>query len=72
MKNDGNVPANNATVVIPNAKQGCFGNTETKTATVSDIVILNNPTPIKDNHITEFPNNKKGIPPNKLIIVVLR
>ena len=68
IKNMGTVPKNKPIVVIPKARPGDFFNIETNIASVIDIVIEKNITPINDTIISESPIAKNGIASKVLII----
>ena len=70
IKNIGIVPKNNPTVVKPKASPGLSFNTLTISASVIDMVIEKNITPIKDTIIKLSPNNKNGIARSALIIPI--
>ena len=47
-KKTGTAPRNSPIVVNPNASPGAFGKTDTSTASVTDIVMLKNITPVSE------------------------
>ena len=76
IKNIGIVPKNKPMVVRPKAKPGAFFRTETSRPKVTDIVILNNITPIKDINmkLAKIDNTKfkrKVVPGDTLVLKLI-
>ena len=65
-KKIGTVPRKSPIVVSPKASPGAFFKTETSNASVIDIVMLNNITPIKETTIKLSPKSKNGKAPTTL------